>query len=79
MLARSRRVFTSLPEKTRFQSDSLYRWLDFLKGAGNFEMMGDGEETGEDGKPGGIVVFGSINNLPAVSQRACVECAAAEI
>ncbi len=78
-LSRSPRIFAALQEDIRLESNPLYRWLNFLKGAaGNVTGMGYANETNRDGNTTGIHQFGSIHNLPAVSERVCIDCAATE-
>jgi hypothetical protein len=79
LLLKSPKASSLLPDNIRAYSNPVWRWLFFLKEnhramESEIPLMGtesDGTKT--------IYLMGSIRALPAVSERICLECAAAEL
>ena len=78
MLLRSGNVAATLSEKISSTPDPIERWLEFLKEREGLSRILEGTTTRKGGDVG-IFLAGSIDNLPSVSSRACVHCAASEI
>jgi uncharacterized membrane protein len=71
MLARSPKVFPEPHPET----DTLFRWLGFLKKEKNLSDIQYGIEQPE----GKVVLFGSLDGVAEMSAAVCIECAAKEI
>lgn len=79
MLRCSPNVFRTLIDEVRRNPDPVKSWMQFLKQREGLSTTQYAEWTAKGGQESGVILFGSIENLPDVSSRACIYCAACEI
>jgi hypothetical protein len=78
MLVKSPKISAALSQELRSESDSMFRWLTFLKEKNQVTGILEAYETATDGGQK-LILSGYLENVGGISSSMCIDCAAREL
>lgn len=74
LLTKSTEIADQLPAEIIRESDPMFRWLSYVKSLRGSSESSYGQELDDKGEVLGLIFFGSVRDIAAISSQICRDC-----